>query len=43
MLPDSVYVPVIFISGAFWLLAFSVFLVRYVPMLLRTRIDGKPG
>jgi uncharacterized protein involved in response to NO len=43
MLPDSVYVPVIFISGALWLLAFSVFLIRYAPMLLRARIDGKPG
>ncbi len=30
-------------SGALWMLAFGVFLLRYVPMLMRPRIDGRPG
>lgn len=33
----------VLLSGALWMLAFAVFLVRYLPMLLRPRIDGKPG
>ncbi len=31
------------LSGALWMLAFAAFLVRYLPMLLRPRADGKPG
>ncbi|XOV83501.1 MAG: NnrS family protein [bacterium] len=31
------------ISASMWVLAFAVFLARYAPMLLQTRIDGKPG
>lgn len=31
------------ISGALWILAFGVFLWVYAPMLLRPRIDGRPG
>jgi uncharacterized protein involved in response to NO len=31
------------ISGALWMLAFAVFLWVYAPMLLRPRIDGRPG
>jgi len=26
-----------------WIIAFSLFLVRYVPVLTRPRVDGKPG
>jgi len=30
-------------SGVTWVLAFGVFLSRYLPMLVRPRIDGRPG
>ncbi len=30
-------------SGVVWALALVLFLVRYAPMLVRPRIDGKPG
>ena len=31
------------ISGALWLLAFGLFVVLYGPMLLKARVDGRPG
>ena len=31
------------VSGALWMLAFGVFLWVYGPMLMRPRIDGRPG
>jgi len=31
------------VAGASWMLAFTVFLWRYLPILVRPRIDGKPG
>lgn len=31
------------IAGVLWIVAFAVFLVRYVPMLVSRRADGKPG
>jgi uncharacterized protein involved in response to NO len=31
------------ISGAFWILAFVIFIVGYGPMLIRARKDGRPG
>ncbi|MGB1261927.1 MAG: NnrS family protein [Cognaticolwellia sp.] len=31
------------ISGGLWLLAFGLFVVLYGPMLLKARIDGRPG
>jgi uncharacterized protein involved in response to NO len=34
---------VITISGCLWALAFTIFLVTYVPVLLRPRVDGRPG
>lgn len=37
------YRTMILVSGGAWLLAFTVFLLRYVPMLARPRVDGKPG
>ncbi len=33
----------IILSQALWVLAFLLFLVRFVPMLLRARTDGRPG
>lgn len=41
--PDSAYPTVVVISAGLWVLAFGTFLLRYLPMLLRRRIDGKPG
>src|SRR6185437_15545960 len=31
------------VSGAFWVGAFALFLWIYSPMLLRPRVDGRPG
>jgi len=31
------------ISAVLWIVAFTLFLVRYAPMLLQRRVDGKPG
>lgn len=31
------------VSGALWVLAFTLFLWVYVPMLIRPRTDGRPG
>ena len=31
------------IAGTVWIVAFGLFLVRYVPMLVRPRVDGRPG
>lgn len=31
------------IAGVIWVLAFAGFLLRYLPMLLSPRVDGKPG
>ena len=30
-------------AGLIWIAAFAGFLMRYAPMLLRRRVDGKPG
>jgi uncharacterized protein involved in response to NO len=34
---------IVIISGVIWTLAFVLFLSRYWPMLLRPRVDGRPG
>ncbi len=31
------------LSAVLWMFAFALFLVRYVPVLTRPRVDGKPG
>jgi uncharacterized protein involved in response to NO len=31
------------LSAGLWILAFGLFVYRYTPLLLRPRIDGKPG
>lgn len=33
----------IILAGALWLVAFAIFLAIYTPILLRPRIDGRPG
>lgn len=39
----ELYQPVVIASGVIWILAFGVFLTRYLPMLMQPRIDGRPG
>lgn len=34
---------VVIIAGLLWLIAFSIFVVIYFPMLVKARIDGQPG
>lgn len=41
-LPQS-YLLWITLSGGLWVLAFGTFVVVYAPMLLRPRVDGRPG
>ncbi|MGB5510172.1 MAG: NnrS family protein [Woeseiaceae bacterium] len=43
LLPADTYFLIIVASGALWVLAFGIFLYRYLPMLVRPRIDGQPG
>jgi uncharacterized protein involved in response to NO len=43
LLPADSYRLTIVASGTLWVLAFGIFLLRYVPMLLQPRIDGRPG
>ena len=31
------------LSALLWMIAFSLFLIRYTPILTRPRVDGKPG
>ena len=33
----------ILMSQGFWILAFLLFTIRYLPILLRPRVDGRPG
>jgi uncharacterized protein involved in response to NO len=43
LLPADSYRLTIVASGTLWVLAFGIFLLRYVPMLVKPRIDGRPG
>lgn len=46
LLPIAVpdwYMAGVYISTAFWLTAFSIFVVVYSPMLVQPRVDGKSG
>jgi uncharacterized protein involved in response to NO len=43
MVSPAWYLPSIQISGALWAAAFSLYAVRYWPVLTRPRLDGKPG
>ncbi|HUA53889.1 MAG TPA: NnrS family protein [Candidatus Sulfotelmatobacter sp.] len=42
-LVPSAYPALIATSGAVWTLAFVQFLIIYAPILIRPRVDGKPG
>lgn len=37
------YQELVILSGVVWILAFALFVVRYLPMLVQARVDGKPG
>jgi len=37
------YVYSIVLSATFWLLAFGLFVIEYMPILLKSRIDNRPG
>jgi uncharacterized protein involved in response to NO len=37
------YLDGVWVAGVAWSLAFATFGLRYAPVLLRPRIDGKPG
>ena len=39
----SAYDTVVLAAGACWICAFTIFLLVYTPVLMRARIDGKPG
>jgi len=41
--PASLYASLVIASGVLWMLAFGVFLLRYMPMLTQPRIDDRPG
>lgn len=43
LFPAGHYQALVIFSGVLWVLAFSIFLLRYLPMLMRPRIDGRPG
>jgi uncharacterized protein involved in response to NO len=43
LLLPSAYPYLTQVSGLLWLGAFSIFLLRYTSMLVKSRVDGKPG
>ena len=40
---DELYGSLVTAAGVLWILAFSLFLLRYLPMLVQSRIDDRPG
>jgi uncharacterized protein involved in response to NO len=42
LLPGS-YLATVVTAGALWVIAFALFVYAYAPVLLRPRVDGKPG
>ena len=42
-MPAVPYATTILVAGALWVLAFLLYVVVYAPILLRSRIDGRPG
>jgi uncharacterized protein involved in response to NO len=39
----SAYASMLWVSGFLWALAFALYLIHYVPVLLAPRPDGRPG
>ncbi len=42
VMPGS-YSTAILVSGLFWMAAFAIFVLIYAPILIQSRVDGKPG
>lgn len=42
VMPGS-YATAILVSGLFWMAAFAIFVLIYAPILIQSRVDGKPG
>jgi len=43
LLAPAFYGPALVASGALWTVAFAIYLRVYAPILLRPRVDGRPG
>ncbi|MDR9435618.1 MAG: NnrS family protein, partial [Thiohalophilus sp.] len=43
ILGGSGYSDSIVASAAFWLVAFGLFVIEYIPILIKPRVDGQPG
>lgn len=43
VVPPQAYVATVCIAGAAWTAAFTLFLIIYAPILIKPRLDGKPG
>ena len=43
LLAPAQLLPAIIVSAALWSAGFALFAVRYAPILIRPRRDGKPG
>jgi uncharacterized protein involved in response to NO len=43
LLPTNAYLPSLHASGTLWTIAFILLAWRLAPMLVRPRVDGKPG
>jgi len=43
LLPAAVYPMSLMLAATAWSLAFGIYLVKYTPWLLQTRLDGKDG
>jgi uncharacterized protein involved in response to NO len=41
--PERAYVPSIAVAATCWSAAFALYAIRYAPVLVRPRADGKPG
>jgi len=41
--PSLAYQWTVLAAGALWIGAFAIFLIKYTPILMRPRIDGRPG
>lgn len=39
----AMLLPAIKVAGVLWALAFTLYLIIYAPMLMRARVDGRPG
>jgi uncharacterized protein involved in response to NO len=43
LLASDMQVPALLVSGLLWAAAFTIFSVVYAPVLMRPRLDGRPG